>query len=85
MKKDEPVIKKKEPNYSYPPNVESVERGKYSEAQIDKMAQELEMKGFYEGNKLYYKNTKHMIFHPEQIPTIYEHKEEYFKEIDNLW
>jgi hypothetical protein len=26
-----------------------------------------------------------MIFYPEQIPTIYEHKEEYFKELNELW
>lgn len=85
LKKDEPVIKNKNPNYSYPPNVPSTASGKYSEEEIEKMAKELDMMGFNEGNKRYYKNSKHMIFNPEQIPTIYEHKKEYFEEIDTLW
>jgi len=85
LKKDEPLIKKKEPVYSYPPNVKAADQNKYEEEEIEKMAQELGMKGFHEGNKRYYKNSKHMIFLPEQIPTIYDHKEEYFQELDELW
>jgi hypothetical protein len=85
LKKDEPLIKNKEPKYSYPPNVESVDLSKYTIEDIEKMSQELDMKGFNEGNKRYYKNKKHLIFIPEQIPTIYEHKQEYFNELNELW
>jgi hypothetical protein len=85
VKKDEPVIKKKEPTYSYPPNVKAVKEGLYTFVQIDKMATELGMNGFKQGDKYYYENPKHMIFNPEQIPTIYEHKADYFEEVDTLW
>ena len=85
LKKDQPVIQKKILKYSYPPMVKPGDITQYSPEDIDKMARELDMEGFRQGDKLYYKNSKHMIFNPEQIPTIYMHKEEYFEEINNLW
>ena len=85
ISKGQPIVKKKERLYSFPPNVESVDLSEYTTEEIENMAQDLDMKGFYEGNRRYYKNKKHMIFVPEKIPTIYKHKDQYFDELNELW
>lgn len=69
--------------YSFPPNVAEVEKGKYTEEEIDQMAQELELEKIYDGK--YYKNKAGCVFVPEQVPTIYEHKSEYFEELNSYW
>jgi len=85
VRKDHPIIKKKEPKYSTSSNVPSSDLREYSKEKIEEMALELKMKGFNEGNRRYFKNEKHMIFNSDQIPTIYKHKDEYFEELEQLW
>ncbi len=70
--------------FSFPPNVKESSDSLSSDA-IKKMGEELELKTFYDGDRLYYVNKYGACFTPAQVPTIYSHKAEYFKELKDIW
>ncbi|MBN1234364.1 MAG: hypothetical protein JXA60_13505 [Candidatus Coatesbacteria bacterium] len=78
------VQKAEKVTYSFPPNVEE-SKDSLSSAKIDSMARELQMEIFKDGDKVYYKNKFGSCFTPKQLPTVYSHKDVYFKELKEVW
>ncbi len=81
------AIEEEEPKpdlqYSFPPSVAEVEPGTYATEEIDRMAAELGLQKIYEGK--YYKNDFGLVYIPEQVPTLYQHKERYRQQMEEYW